>query len=78
MGARDAEVARKECYIPPPISFAPLSTMAHFKGKKSRFFLNIILERKLTAPLGEKRKNMFKIIKISSNKFFNLKPLPSA
>ena len=40
-----------------------LSTMAHFNGKKSRFFLNIILERKLTAALGEKLKNMFKIKK---------------
>ena len=45
------------------MSFAPLSTMAHFKGKKLSFFLNIILERKLTAALGEKLKNMFKIKK---------------
>ena len=37
-------------------------TMDYFKGKKSSFFLNIILERKLTAALGEKLKNMFKII----------------
>ena len=34
-----------------------------FKGKKSSFFLNIILERKLAAALGEKLKNMFKIKK---------------
>ena len=32
-------------YISPPISFGPLSTMAQFKGKKSSFFLNIILEK---------------------------------
>ena len=63
MGAREAEAARKECYISPPISFAPLSTMAHFKGKKSSFLKKIILERKLTAALGEKLKNMFKIKK---------------
>ena len=61
MGARDVETARKKCYISPPISFAPLSTMAHFKGKKSSFFLNIILGKKLAAALGEKLKNMFKI-----------------
>ena len=60
MGAREAEAARKECYISPPISFTPLSAMAHFKGKKSSFFLNIILDRKLTQ---EKLKNMFKIKK---------------
>ena len=63
MGAREAEAERKECYISPPISFAPHSSMAHFKGKKSSFFLNIILEKKLTAALGEKLKNMFKIKK---------------
>ena len=63
MGAREAEATRKEFYISPPISFAPLSTMAHFIGKKSSFFLNIILDRKLTAALGEKLKNMFEIKK---------------
>ena len=63
MGAREAEAARKECYISPPIFSAPLSTMAHLKGKKSSFFLNIILEKKLAAALGEKLKNMFKIKK---------------
>ena len=63
MGAREAEAARKEWYLSPPISFAPLSTIAHFKGKNSSFFLNIILERKLIAALGEKLKNMFKIKK---------------
>ena len=70
MGGREAEAARKECYISPPISFAPLSTMADFKGKKSSFFLNIILKRKLTAALGEKLNNMFEIKKSSSNNFF--------
>ena len=49
--------------ISPPFSFAPLSTMVHFKGKKSSFFLNIIFEKKLAAALGEKLKNMFKIKK---------------
>ena len=44
--------------------------MAHFEGKQSSFFLNIILERKLTAVLGEKLKNMFKIKKWSWNNFF--------
>ena len=61
VGAREAEAAHKECYISPSISFAPLSTMAHFNGKKSNFFLKIILERKLTAEFGEKLKNLFKI-----------------
>ena len=37
----------------------------NFKGKKSSFFLNIILEKKLAAALGEKLKNMFKIKKWS-------------
>ena len=61
MGTREAEAARKECYISPPNSFAPLSAMAHFKGEESSFFLNIILGRKLMAVLGEKLKNMLKI-----------------
>ena len=63
MGAREAEAAGKECYESPTISFAPLSTMSHFEGEKSSFFLNISLERKLTAALGEKLKNMLKIKK---------------
>ena len=63
MGVREAEAERKECYISPPISFDPLSTMAHFRGKKSSFILNIILERKLAAAFGEKLKNMFTIKK---------------
>ena len=52
--------------------------MAHFKGKKSSFFLNIILGQKLAAALGEKLKNMFKIKKWSTNNFLNLKLLPLA
>ena len=40
------------------------------KGKSQAFVLNIILEKKLAAGLGEKLKNMFKIIKWSSNNFF--------
>ena len=78
MGAREAEAARKECYISPPIPFTPLPTVAHFEGKKSSFFLNIILYRKLTAAIGEKLKNMYKIKKWSPNIFLHLKPLLSA